>query len=74
MPEEALKNWDRRWSAGKKLEAEWNEQFEEYKRRIRSRRRSSSARIKAKLQPGWEKTIPAFPADKPVATRNAGQR
>ncbi len=30
--------------------------------------------IKAKLQAGWEKAIPTFPTDKPVATRNAGQQ
>jgi hypothetical protein len=28
----------------------------------------------AKLQPGWEKSLPTFPTDKPVATRNAGQQ
>jgi len=27
----------------------------------------------AKLAEGWEKAIPVFPTDKPVATRNAGQ-
>ena len=26
-----------------------------------------------KLAEGWEKSIPVFPTDKPVATRNAGQ-
>src|SRR6266446_5272440 len=29
--------------------------------------------VKAKLADGWEKKIPTFPTEKPIATRNAGQ-
>jgi transketolase len=73
VPEEARKNWDTIKPKGKKLHAEWDAQFEEYKRAYPEPAAEFDRRIKAKMADGWEKKIPTFPADKPVATRNAGQ-
>ncbi|HEV2619372.1 MAG TPA: transketolase C-terminal domain-containing protein, partial [Acidobacteriaceae bacterium] len=58
---------------GKKLHAEWDAHFEEYKRAYPEPGAEFERRIKAEMAAGWEKKIPTFPTDKPVATRNAGQ-
>jgi transketolase len=73
VPEEARKNWDIIKPKGKKLHAEWDAHFEEYKRAYPEPAAEFERVIKSELQPGWEKKIPTFPTDKPVATRNAGQ-
>jgi transketolase len=73
VPEEARKNWDTIKPRGKKEHAEWDAHFDEYKLAYPEPAAEFGRRIKAELAPGWEKKIPAFPTDKPVATRNAGQ-
>jgi transketolase len=73
VPDEARKNWDTIKPRGKKEHAEWDAHFEEYKLAYPEPSAEFARRIKAELAPGWEKKIPTFPTDKPVATRNAGQ-
>ncbi len=73
VPDEARKNWDTIKPKGKKLHAEWDAHFEEYKRAYPEPGAEFERRIKAEMAAGWEKKIPTFPVDKPVATRNAGQ-
>ena len=74
VPEEARKNWDTIKPRGKKPHAEWDAKFEEYKQGLsRTRRRVRPRHQAPSCADGWEKKIPTFPADKPVATRNAGQ-
>ena len=73
VPDEARKNWDEIKPKGKKAHAEWDAHFEEYKRAYPEPAAEFERVIKAELQPGWEKSLPTFPTDKPVATRNAGQ-
>src|SRR5277367_6137768 len=73
VPEEARKNWDTIKPKGKKLHAEWDAHFAEYKVAYPDPSAEFERVVKAELAEGWEKKIPTFPIDKPVATRNAGQ-
>jgi transketolase len=73
VPDEARKNWDTIKPKGKKLHAEWDAHFAEYKTAYPEPSAEFSRVITQKLADGWEKTLPTFPVDKPVATRNAGQ-
>jgi transketolase len=73
VPEEARKNWDTVKPRGKKAHAEWDAHFAEYKLAYPEPSAEFDRVITQNLQPGWEKKIPVFPVDKPVATRNAGQ-
>ena len=73
VPEEAQANWDTIKPRGKKAHEAWNANFAEYKTAYPEPAAEFERVISAKLAPGWEKKIPVFPTDKPVATRNAGQ-
>jgi transketolase len=76
VPEEARKNWDTIKPRGKKLHAEWDASFAEYKKAYPEPAAEFERVVKRELAAGWEKKIPTFPAGadaKPVATRNAGQ-
>jgi transketolase len=73
VPEEARANWDTVKPKGKKMHAEWDAHFEEYKRAYPEPAAEFERRIKAEMAKGWETKIPVFPTDKPLATRNAGQ-
>ncbi len=73
VPEEAAKNWAEAKGKGKKEHEEWQKGFEEYKKAYPEPAAEFDRTIKAELLSGWEKKIPTFPTDKPVATRNAGQ-
>jgi len=73
LPDEALANWRETVDAGKRYEEEWSTLFAAYK--------SANPELAAEFErtqqnvrkADWEKAIPSFPVDKPVATRNAGQ-
>jgi transketolase len=73
VPEEAGKNWLKAVEKGKKAQAEWNAKFAEFKKAYPELGEQYVRTTCAKLKAGWEKAIPSFPTDKPVATRNAGQ-
>jgi len=73
VPEEAAKNWAEAKAKGKKVKAEWEAGFAEYKKAYPEPAAEFERVIKPELLAGWEKKIPTFPPDKPVATRNAGQ-
>ena len=73
VPDEARKNWDECKPRGKKVHAEWDAQFAEYKKAYPEPAAEFERVIKAELAKGWEAKLPKFPTDKPVATRNAGQ-
>jgi transketolase len=72
VPEEAKNNWLRAKTNGKKFHEEWNKNFAEYKKAYPEVGAEFERVAKAELKPGWEKSLPTFLADKPVATRNAG--
>ncbi len=73
VPDEARKNWDTIKLKGKDLHASWTAEFEEYAKAYPEPSAQFDRTIKAKMADGWEKKIPTFPTDKPMATRNAGQ-
>jgi len=73
VPEAAKANWDTIKPKGKKLHAEWDAHFAEYKKAYPEPGAEFERRVKGEMEEGWEKKIPTFPTDKPVATRNAGQ-
>jgi transketolase len=72
-PEDALANWRKAGERGAAQEAEWKQLFEKYRAQY-PELAAEFERTKAnKRKAGWEKSVPSFPAGKPVATRNAGQ-
>jgi transketolase len=73
VPEEAGKNWLRAVEKGKKAQAEWQKKFEAYKKAYPKLGEQYTRTTEMKLAEGWAKSIPTFPTEKPVATRNAGQ-
>jgi transketolase len=73
VPDEARANWDTIKLRGKDAHNEWNAEFAEYAKAYPEPAAEFDRTIKAILAKDWEKKIPVFPTDKPVATRNAGQ-
>jgi transketolase len=73
VPDEARKNWDTIKLRGKDAHAAWDAEFEEYKKAYPEPAEQFVRTISAKMADGWEKKIPTFPTEKPMATRNAGQ-
>jgi transketolase len=75
VPEEAGKHWTEETVVrGKKLHEAWDAKFEEYKKAYPELGEEYVRVTSAKLAEGWEKALPVFPTDKPIATRNAGQQ
>jgi transketolase len=73
VPEEAGKNWLQAVEKGKQAQAEWSAKFAEFKKAYPELGAQYERTSAMKLAEGWEKSLPVFPTDKPVATRNAGQ-
>jgi transketolase len=73
VPDEARKNWDTIKLRGKDAHAAWTAEFAEYSKAYPEPAGEFDRTVKAKMTEGWEKKIPTFPVEKPVATRNAGQ-
>jgi transketolase len=74
IPEEAGRHWRKTClERGQKLHAEWDAKFEKYKTAYPEQGAEYSRVTEHKLAEGWEKALPVFPTDKPIATRNAGQ-
>ena len=73
VPEEARANWEKAKPKGKKEHEEWTAKFEEYKKAYPEPAAEFDRVVNGKMTEGWEKKIPSFPTDKPMATRNAGQ-
>jgi transketolase len=72
LPDDALANWRKAIDRGKEYEAEWNKLFAGYKAAFPELAAEFERTQAGKLKAGWEKSIPSFPAGKPMATRNAG--
>jgi transketolase len=72
VPDDALANWRKAVDRGASLEADWNKLFDGYKSAFPDLAAEFERTQAGKLKDGWDKTIPTFPAGKPVATRNAG--
>ena len=72
VPDEALANWRQAVDRGKQAEANWKKLFEGYRAQYPELAAEFERTQGRKLKSGWEKSIPSFPTEKPVATRNAG--
>jgi transketolase len=73
VPEEAAKNWGEAKLRGKDAHHAWDDEFAEYKKAYPEPSAEFERVVKGELKEGWEKKVPVFPTDKPIATRNAGQ-
>ncbi len=73
VPEEAAKNWLQAVEKGKKAQDEWQQKFDAFKKAYPELGEQYERTSSHKLADGWQKSIPSFPTEKPVATRNAGQ-
>ncbi|HEU5350134.1 MAG TPA: transketolase [Terracidiphilus sp.] len=72
VPGDALKIWREAGTRGAKQEAEWKKLFEGYRAAHPELAAEFERTQKGVRKAGWEKAIPVFAADKPMATRNAG--
>jgi transketolase len=72
VPDEALINWREAVERGAGSEAEWKKLFAGYAAANPELAAEFERTQKGELKAGWENAIPSFPADKPIATRNAG--
>ena len=74
VPEDALANWREAMKRGAASEAEWNQLFAGYKAAFPELAAEFERTQAGGLKAGWEKSIPSFGTEKPIATRNAGQQ
>jgi transketolase len=74
VPEDALANWREAVQRGAGQEAEWDKSFAVYQSAFPDLAAEFERTQAGKLKAGWEKSIPSFPVEKPIATRNAGQQ
>ena len=72
VPDAALANWRKAVDAGAGLETAWKQLFAGYTAAFPELAAEFERTQKGELKAGWEKAIPTFPVDKPIATRNAG--
>ncbi len=72
IPEEALKHFRKAVERGKELEKEWNDLFDEYKKRYPELAQEFKRFINGELPEGWDKDLPVYTdTSKKVATRSA---
>jgi transketolase len=74
VPDDALANWCKALDRGATQEAAWNKLFASYAKAFPELAGEFERRQAGNLKAGWEKSIPSFTTEKPVATRNAGQQ
>ncbi len=73
VPEEAAAHWGKCIEKGKQEREAWEAKFAAYKKAYPKLGSEYDRTTSMKLAEGWEKEIPVFPTEKPIATRNAGQ-
>jgi transketolase len=73
VPEEAAANWAEAGKKGAAEEAAWNKLFAAYAAEFPELAAQFTRTFKAERKTDWQKSIPVFPTEKKVATRNAGQ-
>jgi transketolase len=72
IPPEAQKHWRQAVEKGNAAQAQWNSRYNSYRKAYPELAQQYDRTTAMRLPEGWEKAIPRFPADKPMATRNAG--
>lgn len=73
VPEAAAANWSKCKEKGTQERKAWEAKFAEYRKAYPDKGAEYERTVSMKLAEGWEKQIPVFPTEKPIATRNAGQ-
>jgi transketolase len=71
VPEEALDEFRRCVERGGRMEAEWNQRFEEYARRYPKEAAEFRAMLTGELPASWDEAIPAFTPQDNLATRKS---
>ena len=71
VPPEVTKATEHWVTRGKKLHDEWNARFAEFRAIEGGLARQFDAALAGALQVDWDKALPTFPTDKPLATRQA---
>jgi len=72
IPEEALEHFRQAVDRGRRLEQEWNEMFEKYKREYPELAEEFERFINGQLPEGWDKELPVYTdTSKKIATRSA---
>lgn len=71
IPEEALSNFRQCVERGAQQEAEWQTKFAAYEKAQADKAQEWRDWASGKLPDGWQSKLPVFPADKPMATREA---
>lgn len=74
VPDDALANWRKAVERGAAEEMKWDHLFGGYKTAFPDLAAEFERTQAAKLKMGWEKSVPSFGTEKPMATRNAGQQ
>jgi transketolase len=73
VPEAAGRSWLQAVERGHKAQAEWQAKLGEFSKAYPTLGEQYTRTFAATLAEGWEKNLPTFPVEKPIATRNAGQ-
>src|SRR5207244_3085810 len=71
VPAEALAHWRRARERGARLEAEWREAYEVYRRAFPELAAEFERRLAGRLPEGWDAELPAFTTGDAQATRAA---
>src|SRR5438128_1686468 len=71
VPDEALAHWRRARERGARLEAEWREAYEVYRRAFPELAAELERRLAGRLPEGWDAELPAFTTGDAQATRAA---
>ena len=71
IPDDVLAHFRQAVERGKALEAEYAKLWEGYRKEYPAEAAELQRYLDGELPTGWEEALPVFPADKPVATRNA---
>jgi transketolase len=75
VPEEASKHLRQAVERGKQLEAAWQAKYDVWAKKNPALAKQWEAIVSGALPEGWDKDVPAFPADaKGLATREAGHK
>lgn len=73
LPEDAVKFFRQAIDKGAKVQQEWQQRFEAYRRDFPKEGAELQDMIEGKLPEGWDSDLPKWkPSDKPLATRAAG--
>ncbi|MCD6507614.1 transketolase [Candidatus Poribacteria bacterium] len=71
IPDEALKRFRQAVTEGERMESDWSERFETWRREYPDLAKEWEMGQDWELPEGWEEKVPTFPTEKEIATRNA---